>query len=306
MTDLDQEFARARASAVHHLGEDLGERIAALGRVGFRLDLLEDGEETGRDEHGAPQGGSRLGGAALLAPGMPWPTFRDIPMTLLAVLDLAEFVPPLKDGLPDGAADLVLNFFHSAPNVHLYDGGVNFWADPGTWRVVAAAKSEATVTAAPEPAVRFRPAPVRAVPFATYPEAEEPMVDALISGPSGDRFDFDVWNDLSARYRTWSQELPSYTRSGRHQAFGWPWILHHSPTDEGLRNLAERDPAAAATAPPPEDWRLLLQLNSDGRVLTEEGKAWWQWADFGELHFVIPAADLRAGDFSRVEAAVQG
>jgi hypothetical protein len=291
--ELATEFERARERAVHHMGEEVGGRVAGLGRVGFDLDLAEDG------------GPSRLGGPALLAPGTPWPEFEGVPLTVLALLDLAEFVPLLGDELPEDAGDLVLNFFHCSPNVHLYDLGWGLGRDPREWRVIPARRDTAVEAAGPDPATRFRPAPLRAVPVATFPEAGEPVVDELISGPGSDRFDYERWSELTVRYRAWHDERGD-GRDRRHRAFGWPWILHGSPTEEGRRQLVERDSATRATAPPAEQWRLLLQLDSDGRILTEDGRSWWQWADFGELHYVIPAAALRAGDFSQVEAAEQG
>jgi hypothetical protein len=287
------EFGRARERALHHLGE-FGGQVAALGRVGFHLDLVEEG--------GGP---SRLGGPALIEPGTPWPQFEGVPLTLLAVLDLAEFAPLLGDELPDSAGDLVLNFFHCSPNAHLYGSGWGLVFDPRGWRVVPARRETAVEVAAPDPAVRFQPVTLRAVPVATFPEIEEPVVDELICGPGSDRFDHESWSGLAARYRAWFQECGGGLDRG-HQAFGWPWVLHGSPAEEGRRQLVERDPAAGAAAPPAGQWRLLLQLDSDGRILTEDGKRWWQWADSGELHYVIPAAALRAGDFSRAEAAVQG
>ncbi|HEX2314131.1 MAG TPA: DUF1963 domain-containing protein [Thermomonospora sp.] len=283
--------AQARASAVHHLGEDLGGRLADLGEVGFAL-----------EPDTASTAGCRLGGPALLDPGTAWPEFAGVPLTLIAVLDLAAFVPLIGNELPENADGMLLNLFHCGPNTHLYDHAWGRVRDPLEWRVIPAARGRATERAAPAPAVRFRPFPVRAVPVLTFPDVDEPVVDDLLDGPRSDRFDVTAWQDRVSRYQVWAKELPGH----EHQAFGWPAVVHGSPTAQGRRQRVERDPASGAAVPPDDAWRLLLRVGSDGRILTEDGERWWQWADMGALYYVIPGAALRAGDLSQAEAAEQG
>jgi hypothetical protein len=290
------DTAASRALAVRHLGEELGDQVADLARPGYHLDLIAEGEPTA--------GRTRFGGGALLEPGTPWPAAGGTPLSLLAVLDLAEFTPLLADELPPDADGLLLNVFHGTLNLTDWAGA---WDDPALWRVVPAAVGTAVEASAPDPAVRFLPTPVRPVPIVTLPDCEETEMHDFIQGPNSDRFDYDVW----VRYSTEAMAMRDLTeeeqllrgpeRAGRHQAFGWPWVLHSSPAAEARGQFAKRNPDAAV----PDDWRLLLQLDSDS-IRTDEGYAAWQWADMGELHFTIPAADLRAGVFDRVEAGEQG
>ncbi|MEW2631888.1 DUF1963 domain-containing protein [Streptomyces sp. NPDC048389] len=283
----------SRTLAVRHLGEGLGNRVADLARPGYRLDLIAEGEPT--------RGHTRFGGGALLEPGTPWPGADGMPLSLLAVLDLAEFTPLLTDELPPDADGLLLNFFHGTLNAADWRGS---WDDPALWRVVPAAVTEAVEVSAPKPAVRFLPTPVRPVPVVTLPDCEEVEMQDLIQGPGSDRFDYDVWVRYSTETRDLTEEdhrLRWPVRGGKHQAFGWPWVLHSSPTADARKQFARRTPDIVV----PEDWRLLLQLDSDG-IRTDAGFAGWQWGDMGELHFTIPGADLRAGVFDRVEAGEQG
>jgi hypothetical protein len=53
--------------------------------------------------------------------------------------------------------------------------------------------------------------------------------------------------------------------------------------------------------PPIDTWRTLLQVASDGEPGGESLGT--QFGDGGTLTFAIPAVDLRAGRFDRVEAA---
>jgi Domain of unknown function (DUF1963) len=286
--------AASRALAVRHLGEELGNRVADLARPGYRLELLtEDAPTTGR---------TRFGGSALLDPGTPWPAADDTPLSLLAVLDLAEFTPLPADELPPNADRLLLNFFHGTLN-----SPAVAWDDPALWRVVPASADKAAEVTAPAPAVRFLPTPVRPVPVMTLPDCEETAMQDLIQGPGSDHFDYDVWirhsaEEIAMRNLTEKDHALRWPRPARkHQAFGWPWVLHSPPAAEARTRSAERTPNTPAL----DDWRLLLQLDSDG-IRTDDGHASWQWADMGELHFTIPATDLRAGVFDCVEAGEQG
>jgi len=58
------------------------------------------------------------------------------------------------------------------------------------------------------------------------------------------------------------------------------------------------DPVAAVLLEYPDDWRLLLQLDSE----TPMG---WMWGDCGRLYFMIPAPALERRDFSKAWVVLQ-
>lgn len=282
---MDREQISDRAVA--RLGPRLGGWMAGAARIGYALDLAAGGGPAG----------CRFGGDARLEPGTPWPLFRGAPLSLLAVLDLARF-PLLGAELPGD--DLLVNVFHAAPT-DTWLAASDAAGDPAGWRVVPAARARAVDVPAPGPAVRFRPVPVTASPVVTFPGSWEPALEDVIDGPASDHFDLERWNGYTPLVRAWEQEVRT---EAPHQAFGWTEFVHRSPTDEGREQAARRDPGAAV--PPAEDWRLLLRLSTDGRLRTDADRADWVWADVGDLYFVLPADDLRAGDFRRVEASIQG
>lgn len=84
----------------------------------------------------AASGRSRFGGGPVLAPGTPWPTERDVPLTLLTVIDLTE-VHRTVDHLP-GPRTGLLNVFYDQ------DGELGGEPDgPGTFRLVWTSDPEA-------------------------------------------------------------------------------------------------------------------------------------------------------------------
>lgn len=221
------------------------------------------------------------------------------PLSFLAQIDLAEIaaVLPAEPGLPTFG---MLYFF--------YDVVYNAWGfDPHDAPAFAVIYSEAASGLAPRnpPDIGEKPEafPVRrlkphrtltAVPDLPYyrellgmsPEAWEEYATLI--------FDLGIEADIRARH-------PGVRPAPDHRLVGWPDIIQNEmepecalvtggiycgdgrgyASEEGRRILAE-----------PNDWRLLLQIDSD----EDHGKL---WGDAGKLYFWIREQDLAARDFKR-------
>lgn len=126
-------------------------------------------------------------------------------------------------------------------------------------------------------------------PYLTDPATEHPdFIEAFGSGPS----DRD-W--LSARY--------TRHQSPMHQIGGYSLpvqgAVEYEIAEAALRSAgaSERPSLAEATAEA-DDWRLLFQLDSDGRIEMD-------WGGGGSLYWYVRLSDLEAGDLSRTMFAWQ-
>ena len=226
---------------------------------------------------------SHLGGAALIDDLAQWPRWHGRPLSLVAVIDLAELA--LFESDPDLPTSGVLNFF--------YDYEEQPWGfEPehrGGWRVVLADPASGRPVSPPEGADAF--ASIGLVPQQTLsiPGWEEPAVESVFP-PHQDRS-----SDAEAvrqRYfsiqHDWS-EVVDVESTPNHQIGGWP-RLQQNPiwrecdvVSRGLPlgtseqwNHAEPTFSAEREA----DWRLLIQLDTDD-------DAGWMWGDVGTLYFTI-------------------
>lgn len=260
--DVSQVMTEIERHCVEVLGEYGGPGMAALVRRGYTIAPAGDGA--------VPAGRSRLGGAALLEPGTPWPRVEGVPLSLLAVLDTDTMAPWLGEELPTRPG--LLNFFHLEPDLPYEEyGHIDQFGDGYCRRVIAADPKLAAETPAPAPATVFDQRPVSARPVLTLPGCEEPVVGSLDLGPGNE----DRWPVIEAAgiRTTWPSDVEE---EGGHRAFGWPWPLAGAVMDD--------------------DEVLLLQLDTDDQ---------FQWGEAGVLYFTMPADALRAGDFSQVHAHMQ-
>ncbi|MFF7894497.1 DUF1963 domain-containing protein [Streptomyces sp. NPDC007907] len=246
------------------LGEKAGRQFAAMARRGFRLVPATDGAgATGR---------CRLGGAALLEPGTPWPELSGVPLSLHAVLDTDALAPWLGPELPVRPG--LLNFFYLDPDLPYEEYRKLDVYQPPMWRVLPADPERAVPVTAPPPARSYPATPVRAVEVAMLPDSWD-VEDGDLD------YDRDEhWGAASLFLTEWA-DLDGNT-AGSHCAFGWPDTSHTVP-------VSSRDVDGPAVH--------LLQLAEDPAL-------GWGWGDAGTLYFTIPRAALAAGDFSEAVAQV--
>ncbi|MGI5168112.1 DUF1963 domain-containing protein [Spirillospora sp. CA-253888] len=100
--------------------------------------------------------------------------------------------------------------------------------------------------------------PLGASPFLSVPSPQEPVLQRLEAAYSGF---LEVYEQLHAAWLShmWPDDAPN------HQLGGWP-VLVRTPTGP---QETER-----------EQWRLLLQLDSDGRL-------GWDWGEPGRVYFCV-------------------
>lgn len=304
---------RLRADVLRHLEPmGLADRLDALLALPRPVVLLEDATRIDPDDDDdgqTPIGATRLGGDPDLPPDLPWPTIDGAPLTFAAQLDLADLRrhPGARELPPDG----LLAFFYE-PFPEIGDDGV---IAVGA-RVLHLPAGAALVRRAapdggdprPEYSVEPRDGGEMMPPlegpfylsllsdariagfFRDLREGARPLVDPLAGVPAllGE---FGEWLDC--------QEAPQHR------------VLGHCRPFQGDVYL-EAEAAAAGVPPPAMDrdddiarlraacrWRLLLQLSADGddELLFNQ--------DGGFVYFLIPADDLAAGRWDRVQCVTQ-
>ena len=231
---------------------------------------------------------SFFGGAPPLPAGTAWPARDGSPLTFLACLDLAS----LQAALP-------LNWLPSSGRLlFFYDAGKQPWGfdpkDRGGWVVIRVSDPAA------EPAVPSTTAGLtrQAVAFRairTFPSWERPEVEAL------------RLTDAEAEILIEARDAV-YGALPHHQVGGFPdpvqgdeMELECQLVSNGLYcgdSSGYSSPQAAALRAGVQDWRLLLQFDSDDGLGV-------MWGDAGLLYFWIREQDARAGRFDRAWVVLQ-
>jgi uncharacterized protein YwqG len=226
---------------------------------------------------------SYLGGAALLDDPASWPRWHDRPLSLVAVVDLAELARLESD--PRMPSSGVLNFF--------YDYEEQPWGfEPehrGGWRVVLADPGTARPVSTPDGAEAFVSVGLAPQQTLSIPGWEEPAVEPVFP-PHQDRS--PAAEAVRQRYVSmqddWN-EVIGVESAPNHQVGGWP-RLQQNPIwrecDAVSRGLPLGTSGQWRRAEPTfsvereKDWRLLLQLDTDD-------DAGWMWGDVGTLYFAV-------------------
>jgi uncharacterized protein YwqG len=236
---------------------------------------------------------SRLGGLPRLDPDDEWPTYLDVPLSLLAVLDLAGFAESSTGtGLP--SAGLLNLFYETDEQPWGFDP-----ADAGAWRVLPADPVRAELRDAPDGAPVFPEIPLVGTRIPTFPGWEEDITDTIL-GPGSSYVD-DRYIDLVERLDALAPAGPKHRLGGWPELEQAPWqlecqLVSHGPyvgDSEGYQA-----PAAASLGAGAADWVMLAQIDSDD-------DAGWMWGDAGKLYFAIRRQDLAAGAFDRTWLVLQ-
>lgn len=280
LADLRERLARVAES---HLPEGDARAVTDLARPAIRLD------QTDSDT------GSHLGGNPLLPPSAPtWPYWDQKPLSFLARIDLAELAGFETDvRLPDSGH---LNFFYEA------DEQMAWGFEPSHrdgWRVVYAPASLAVEVSAPEGSIVFPKVGLRPAQTLTIPGWEEDAVTDLVPRYCSPQDVTAVDKLLGSEKRhqerrdayfalqdEWSPTV-AWDREPSHQIGGWP-RLQQGPIWRECQVVSQGVPLGTAEewADPRveqklagiDDWRLLLQLDTDDRTD-------WMWGDVGTLYY---------------------
>lgn len=235
----------------------------------------------GHVDNSCPNPALRLGGGAELPDGVAWPMLNDLPMHLLAVVDLTAVADEDQSGLlpTEGClyffADLVRGLWLPG------SAGLVMYVreSPGTFPMQF---REATPADDQFGLPSTIPEQRQALAYAqwTLPDLFETCLGVLWWEPARDpaTHSFDIYGD--------------FIRIGEEQMLGWPSLQQlsmHAMCESEASGVDIRDV-------PPEvanQWKLLLQYNYDGDGAISA-------LDMGTLYYWIREADLRAKRFDKV------
>lgn len=266
-------------------------------------------------------GASRLGGAPDLPADFEWPTNLGRPLTFLAQINLTEIN---AKKLP---ASGWLLFF-------LDEGNLPFDPTPpdsGTFRVVYLQEDAGPLTRAEHPDVgssEDRPSHanecrrVTARSGMSLPCIGDALVETWFGAVHSTDFEEEDWFAPYQLERlrllgvpvNLDEDCPS-DFDGIHQLLGHPALMQNdlrAPLNEAaakdsgsngpIGRLLGRLRGSVGT-PKPEDWQLLLQLDSEAQYTEGDGKlvetGAWCWVDMGHLYWWISEEDLAARRFDR-------
>ncbi|MFI0487377.1 DUF1963 domain-containing protein [Actinomadura sp. 9N215] len=229
-----------------------------------------------------------LGGVPLLPPGGPWPRWQGRHLDFLGAIDFAVLgcfgdIP----GLPSSGKAA---FYYASETPRP-------WGDEAAqrdgWRIFTGELSETV----PPPGASASPQTrLSAAPFLSLPSPRETSMRRLEAAYSGF---LAVYEQLHA---VWSQHA-SPDEAPAHQLGGWPALVQRPIGPDCL--YASTGRPLDSLRPPPlspdeqtavEEWRLLLQLDSDERL-------GWYWGDPGRVYFCTRPDDSLEQSWLTLQAA---
>ena len=285
---------------------DPGLLLSALSNVGLsrvQADVLKLLQESIRltlrppGDASSPAGSSRLGGEPDLPAGINWPAWKNVPMSFIAQVNLADLASfgPAQD-LPKSG--LLSFFYDSAQETYGADP-----ADRGGWRVLYSPAKEGgfhlfghsdprQLKPVPFPAglpaeARFKPCQLTFSAEYTLPGAPAQYLPALDWSP-----------DEIQRYEQFQASFPSAEdrKSLHFRMFGCPdqiqddMQLQCALYANGFSS--PDDPGAARAAAQKSAWQLLLQIDSDETI-------GMRWASYGMLYFWLEKEAIKQCLFDR-------
>jgi uncharacterized protein YwqG len=243
-----------------------------------------------------PVGGSRLGGLPDLTPEQPWPAMPDgAPMSFIGQIRLQD--AHALDGGAALPAEGLLSFFYDASQ-QTYGADPN---DHGGFRVLyvdaAAQASLAHQAGWPDGlpgAARYGAAAVSFAPELTYAQdLQAELPERTITPQDQARFEAAL-----------TRLVPAPSTAPRHRLLGHPDTIQDDMRQEcQLAANGVADPSAdpqrvAELVAGANEWRLLLQVDSDARI-------GMRWASAGMLYFWIREQDLASARFDNCWVVLQ-
>lgn len=233
-----------------------------------------------------------LGGVPLLPAGEPWPRWTGCPLGFLGAVDFAALshfgdIP----GLPSSGKAA---FYYASETPRP-------WGDKAAqrdgWRIFTGDLGE---TVPPAGAPTYPQTCLSAVPFLSLPSPQETSMRRLEAAYSGF---LTVYEQLHAVWSRSASPDGSPDGSPAHQLGGWPALVQRPlgpdclyastgrPLDSvSSPSLSEEEQRAV------EEWRLLLQLDSDERL-------GWYWGDPGRVYFCVRPSDPLEQSWLTLQAA---
>ena len=265
---------------------DIAPVLASLARPGFRL-----GTGTGATDE---VGGSRVGGSPDLPDNQDWPTWQDRSLSFLAQVDLRSL--PAEGDRADLPPDGLLSFF--------YDAEQRAWGfDPeeaGAWAVL---HTPSGTTLSRRGLPKDLPDEARFDPISVAARTElcpEPWASRAIERLGLNAAQTETYADLL-------DELVGGDPEPRHILLGHPdpiqgeMQLECQLVSNGLYcgdSTGYEDPRASELEGGADDWRLLLQVDTDD-------DASMMWGDTGRLYFWVTEEALRRTAWNTVHLVLQ-
>lgn len=261
--------------------------VSQLAQPGLRLTA------TPADQATMPIGGSHMGGEPDLPILESWPQMNGAPMSFVAQIRLSD-----AHGLDGGSAlpaDGLLSFFYDASQQTFGSdpkdrAGLSVLYTPASG-IAGLARTEWPGSLAAS--ARFKPATLTFASTATYAQDLQAEFPGRAVSPQDQQ-----------HYEAALTKLTPPPGGPRHQMLGHPDTIQDDMRQQcqfAFSGVADpsADPAkTAALAATANDWRLLLQVDSDDRLDMA-------WGSAGMLYFWIRQQDLASATFTNCWAVLQ-
>lgn len=258
MDHFAAQYRRLRALLAAFLPSEIVAVLMPLTRPALRL---------GGDGGGVP---AHLGGAPLLPPGEPWPRWDGRPLDFLGAIDFTGLSCFGEIAGVPASGRAAFYYASETPRP---------WGDEAAqrdgWRIFT---GDLVPASPPSGALTSPETRVYAAPFLSLPSPQEPQVRRMEAACPGL---VPIYEQL---HGAWSQH--AWPDGGpAHQLGGWPTLVQRPIGPDCL--YASTGRALDSVGPPPlspdeetavDEWRLLLQLDSDERL-------GWYWGDPGRIYF---------------------
>jgi uncharacterized protein YwqG len=236
-------------------------------------------------------GVSKIGGIPDLPSEVAWPLWKGLPQAFIAQFRLTD----LHDSDPDHLLPQrgMLWFFYDAQQ-ETYGTEPE---DRGAWKVIYSADNKPLQRTTPPKqlpaASRFKASTITFVRQLTL--AQQPQLE--IPGLAWNNDDQEKYDEIYEQfYAEADKEQP------RHQLLGFPYTLQDDmrlQCQMATHNITDIDnPKVEELSKNANDWRLLLQIDSDERINMN-------WASTGILYYWIKGDDLKAALFDHTWLVLQ-
>ncbi|HVA45568.1 MAG TPA: YwqG family protein [Pirellulales bacterium] len=317
---IERVTEEIRASALSEYADVLVQELRPSARLVVR-EAIVDHAELGLRSH--------LGGIPLLPRGIEWPMWdkRDFLQGQILRLEekfeqdarasgLRDIAARMRDDLPIGPTPLVflaqifLDELHPSAPVRGWpaDGSLAFFCDPSAWGFDPLTRGHCRVLfVAADERLLPQEAPTGFAGRGSVPGRRATFQREWTLPSSARRLDVSIWTNTNYRrlcgrlVRCSGADEPVHRFGGYPQEIQGSMELECQLVSNGIycgNPDGYKDPRADALANGADDWRLLLQVDTDDRL-------GWEWGDAGRVYFWARQNEIEAGNFERAWSITQ-
>lgn len=242
----------------------------------------------------AGEGFTRIGGDPIVPPGFVWPMRGDVPLGFLAQVDISEARSAWGNHLENTDDTLSISELPEMGALYFF---IDYENEP--WGIDANEVGSFSVIHCPDitGATPMRP-----------PSISENKFDGLAEGVmSLSRIEsclpLELWSNNWTRKMCAKEDEAfnsamekAFNNNPRHQLLGFPDPVQYPGMNEECAEMAKK--AFGLTSVNPNDWKLLLQIDTDDDLDLI-------WGDMGKVYFWIDQNDLKSHRFDRAWAILQ-